>query len=234
MKSIGLIGGLGPESTIDYYRSLIETHRSRHPDADPPSIIINSVNMQHVLRCVRGERLQDLAEFLVSELQKLAAAGADFALLTANTPHIVFDEVERDSPLPLISIVRATAERARQSGFQRVGLLGTRFTMQARFYPEVFASKQMQIYVPDENDQDYIHERYFKELVNGVFLDETRRGLTEIIERMKDRDAIQAVILGGTELPLILRDGEAAGVPLLDTTQIHVEAALEKASQTGS
>ncbi|HWY69337.1 MAG TPA: amino acid racemase [Terriglobales bacterium] len=230
MKSIGLIGGLGPESTVDYYRSLIETHRSRYPDADPPSIIINSVNMQHVLRCVRGERLHDLAAFLVSELQKLAVAGADFALLTANTPHIVFDEVERASPLPLISIVQATADRAHQSGFRRVGLLGTRFTMQATFYPDVFARKQMQIHVPDENDQAYIHERYFKELVNGVFLDETRQALTEMIVRMKNRDGIQAVILGGTELPLLLRGGEAGGVPLLDTTQIHVEAALERLS----
>jgi len=228
MKCIGLIGGLGPESTVDYYRSLIERHRSRYPDADPPSIIINSVNMQHVLRCVRGERLQDLAAFLVLELQKLAAAGADFALLTANTPHIVFDEVERDSPLPLISIVEATAERAHQSGFRRVGLLGTRFTMQARFYPEVFSKKQMQIHVPDEGDQAYLHEKYFKELVNGVFLVETRQAVTEIILRMKNRHDIQAVILGGTELPLLLRGGEAGGVPLLDTTQIHVEAALER------
>jgi aspartate racemase len=228
MESIGLIGGLGPESTVDYYRSLINTHRERYPDGDPPSVIINSVNMQHVLRCVRGDRLQELAEFLVLELEKLAAAGADFALLTANTPHIVFDEVERSSPLPLISIVQATAERAKRSGFTRVGLLGTRFTMQATFYPQLFSRMQMQICVPNENDQDYIHERYFKELVNGIFLDETREGLSEIVGRMRDRDGIQAVILGGTELPLILRGGEAAGVPLLDTTQIHVEAALDR------
>jgi aspartate racemase len=228
MKSIGLIGGLGPESTVDYYRSLITTHRTQHPDTDPPSIIINSVNMKYVLRCINGKRLDDLAEFLVLELQKLAAAGVDFALLTANTPHIVFDDVEPRSPIPLISIVQATADRARQSGFRRVGLLGTRFTMQASFYPEVFARKQMQICVPDEADQAYLHEKYFSELVNGVFLDETRQNLAEIIARMRDRDGIQAAILGGTELPLILRGGEAAGVPLLDTTQIHVEAALER------
>jgi len=124
--------------------------------------------------------------------------------------------------------VQATAERAQQSGFTRVGLLGTRFTMQATFYPQVFSRMKMQICVPDENDQDYIHERYFKELVNGIFLDETRQGLSEIVGRMQDRDGIQAVILGGTELPLILRGGEAADVPLLDTTQIHVEAALDR------
>jgi len=228
MKSIGLIGGLGPESTLDYYRSLINTHRALHPEADPPSIIINSVNMKYALRCLEAKRLEGLAEFFVLELHKLARAGADFALITANTPHIVFDEVERRSPLPLISIVEATAERAHQSGFKKIGLLGTRFTMQASFYPEVFSRRQMQIHVPDEHDQAFIHERYFKELVNGVFLDETRQRLTEIIAHMRERHGIQAVILGGTELPLILRGAEAAGVPLLDTTQIHVESALRR------
>jgi aspartate racemase len=231
MKSVGLIGGLGPESTVDYYRSLITTHRARYPDEDPPSIIINSVNMKYALRCLTDKRLEDLAKFFVLELKKLAAAGADFALLTANTPHIVFDDVERRSPIPLISIVDATAERAYQSGLKRVGLLGTRFTMQASFYPDVFAKKQIQIVVPNESDQTYLHEKYFGELVNGVFLDETRRGLLGIIARMRDRDGIQAAILGGTELPLILRGGEAAGLPLLDTTQIHVEAALERLSE---
>ena len=231
MKTIGLIGGLGPESTVDYYRSLINTYHARHPDADPLSIIINSVNMQYALRCTREDRLQDLAEFLLLELQKLAAAGADFALITANTPHLVFDEVEQRSPLPLISIVQATAERATQSGFKRLGLLGTRFTMQANFYPDVFARNQMQIYVPEENDQTYIHEKYFGELVKGVFPDETRDKLCEIIARVKDRHGIQAAILGGTELPLILQGGEAAGVPLLDTTRIHVEAALAQLDQ---
>ena len=228
MKTIGLIGGLGPESTVDYYRSLINTHRALDPKGDPPSIIINSVNMEYVLRCLEGKRLQDLAEFFVVELQKLANAGADFALITANTPHIVFDDVERRSPLPLISIAEATADRAQQSGFEHVGLIGTRFTMQARFYPVVFARKEMQIHVPKESEQEYIHERYFSELVKGVFRDETRRGLAEIIARMRDRNGIQAAILGGTELPLILRGGEAAGVPLLDTTQIHVDAALAR------
>jgi len=228
MKSIGLIGGLGPESTIDYYRSLIRTHGRQHPDAGPPSIIINSINMKHVLNCIHGKRLEDLAEFLLLELEKLAAAGADFALITANTPHIVFDDVEPRSPIPLISIVKATADRARQSGFTRVGLLGTRFTMQASFYPAAFRKNQIEILVPKENDQAYLHEKYFSELVNGVFVDETRQRLSEMIAQMRDRDGIQAAILGGTELPLILRGGEAAGIPLLDTTQIHVGAALER------
>jgi aspartate racemase len=228
MKSIGLIGGIGPESTIDYYRSLLAMHRAQHPDGNEPSIIINSISLKQARGLVEEQRYPELIELFVKELRRLAAAGADFALLAANTAHIVFDDVERVSPIPLISIVQATADAARESGFKRLGLMGTRYTMQASFFPQVFARNQMQIHVPNENEQAYIHEKYFGELVNGVFLEETRKRLTEIISSMKDRHDIQAVILGGTELPLILRDGEVASVPSLDTTQIHVEAALER------
>lgn len=231
MKSIGLIGGIGPESTIDYYRSLIAMHRAQHPDENEPSIIINSISLKQARGLVEEQRYPELVELFVKELRRLSAAGADFALLAANTAHIVFDDVERVSPIPLISIVQATADSVRQSGFKRLGLLGTRYTMQASFYPRVFARNQMQIHVPTENQQAYIHEKYFGELVNGVFLEETRKELSEIVERMRDRDGIEAVILGGTELPLILRGGEIAGVPSLDTTQIHVEAALKRLVQ---
>ena len=227
MKTLGIIGGIGPEATIDYYKSLIDRNREQNPNADPPSIIINSINMKKAVDLVTANRLAELAGYFASEIQTLAKAGADFGLLAANTPHIVFDEIARESPLPLISIVEATRDETRRQGFSRVGLIGTRFTMKARFYPEVFARENIQIFVPGDADQDYIHEKYFHELVNGIFLDATRNELTAIIRRMQERDGIEAVILGGTELPLILRHAEA-GLPFLDTTQIHVRAALEQ------
>lgn len=224
---LGIIGGIGPEATIDYYKLLITMHREQNPNADPPAIVINSVNMKKAVDLITANRLAELASFFVSEIQVLAKAGADFGLLAANTPHIVFDEIARQSPLPLISIVAATRDEARRQGFSRVGLLGTRFTMKARFYPEVFARENIEIRVPSDPDQDYVHEKYFHELVNGIFLDETRRELSAIIARMHEREQIEALILGGTELPLILRDADV-GLPCLDTTQIHVRAALEK------
>ena len=227
MKTLGIIGGIGPEATIDYYKSLITTHREQNPDADPPSIIINSINMKKAVDLIPANRLTELASYFVDEIQRLANAGADVGLLAANTPHIVFDEIAHQSPLPLISIVEATRDEACSEGFSRVGLLGTRFTMKARFYPEVFAREEIQIVVPSDPDQEYVHEKYFRELVNGTFLDETRSQLVAIVRRMRERDAIEAVILGGTELPLILR-GTEMGIPLLDTTQIHVRAALAK------
>ena len=228
MRTLGIVGGIGPEATLDYYKSLMDLHREQNPEADPPSIIINSINLKKAIALVTANRLHELAFFFVEEIHKLAKAGADFGLLAANTPHIVFDEIAANSPIPLISIVEATREEAKRRGLKRVGLLGTRFTMKASFYPEVFARENMEIRVPNDRDQDYIHEKYFGELVKGIFLDETRAELTAIIQRMTERDDIQAVILGGTELPLILRAEEVPGVPLLDTTQIHVRAALDE------
>jgi aspartate racemase len=227
MKTLGIIGGIGPEATIDYYKSLITTHREENPDADAPSIIINSINMKKAVDLVTANRLTELSNYFLEEIRTLAKAGADFGLLAANTPHIVFDEIAGQSPLPLISIVEATRDEARRQGFSRVGLIGTRFTMKARFYPEVFSRENIQIVVPSDADQDYVHEKYFRELVNGIFLDETRSELVAIVRRMREHDRIEAVILGGTELPLILRDAHL-GLPALDTTQIHVRAALAR------
>jgi aspartate racemase len=230
MKTIGIIGGIGPESTIDYYRSLTRLHAERRPEAGSASIIINSIDFKQMLRLIAQSRLPELVELLSQEVRKLHAAGSDFGLLAANAPHIVFDELARNSPIPLISIVEATCDEACKLSLKRVGLLGARFTMQASFYPDLFARKQIRVLVPSEEEQAYVHEKYFGELVKGLFLAETRERLTEIVARMAQKDAVQAVILGGTELPLILHGGEAAGIPLLDTTQIHVRAALDRSS----
>lgn len=230
MKTLGIIGGIGPEATIDYYKSLITIHREQTPGADPPSIFINSINMKRAVDLITASRLQELADYFVEQIRVLARAGADFGLLAANTPHIVFDEIAAASPVPLISIVEATRDYAHKLGFSRVGLLGTRFTMKASFFPAVFARKNIEIRVPSDQDQDYVHEKYFGELVKGIFLDETRAELIRIIQRLHKRDDIQAVILGGTELPLLMRDADR-GIPFLDTTQIHVRAALERMSQ---
>ncbi len=225
MKTLGIIGGIGPESTIDYYRAIIAAYRERHKNADYPSIIINSISVKKLLELVAAGDLPALTDWLVTELGRLARAGADFALLASNTPHIVFDEVQRRSPISLVSIVQATCDAAKALGLKRVGLFGTRFTMQARFYPEVFAREGIAVIAPAPNEQAYIHEKYTVELLNNVIRAETRERLLAIVDTMKERDAIQGLILGGTELPLILHDHEATDIPFLDTTQIHARAA---------
>src|SRR5438270_196787 len=229
MKIIGMIGGIGPESTIDYYRRLLEGAQKRNPGGPAPSIIINSIDLQKGLDLLGANQLNELTEYIVPEVTRLHGAGAEFAFLAANSPHIVFDDIARRSPIPLVSIVEATCAEAKRQQLTHLGLFGTRFTMHGSFYPEVFNREGLQLTVPAADEQDYIHDKYINELIPGKFLPETREGLLAIAMRMKKQDGIQALVLGGTELPLLLTDSSSLGIPFLDTTQIHVNAILETA-----
>jgi aspartate racemase len=223
MKTLGLIGGIGPESTIEYYRTIIAGYRQQKPDAGYPSILVNSVNLAQLIDWMNADALDKVVEYLVLEVERLATAGADFGAFASNTPHIVFDEIQQRSRIPLISIVEATCERAKALGFNRVGLFGTRFTMEGRFYPDVFSRAGITLIVPESEEQSYIHDKYFGELLNNIFSPETRQALLAIAEELKVKHGIQALVLGGTELPLILRDDEHNGIRMLDTTRIHCD-----------
>jgi aspartate racemase len=226
MKTLGIIGGLGPESTIDYYGKIIALYRQRTGDGSYPQFIINSINMKKGLDFMDANNLPGMANYLVEEIGKLILAGATFGLISANTPHIVFDEVASRSSIPLISIVEATCTAAKAKMCNRLALFGPRYTMQAAFYPKVFSREGIELFAPGPEDQTYIHDKYLNELVSGKFLPETRAGLLVIVDRMKEKHDIDGVILAGTELPLILRDREHKGIPLLDTTEIHCETAV--------
>ena len=224
MKLIGIIGGIGPESTTEYYRLLIAAYREHQTDGSYPSIIINSIDLTRLLVLARANELEALTDFLAGEIERLARAGASLGALASNTPHLVFDELRRRSPIPLISIVEATAAAVQALGLKKIGLFGTSFTMKGSFYPDVFSRAGLTIVAPTEAEQAYIHEKYMTDLVNGIILPETRERLLGIVDQMKARDGIAGLILGGTELPLILRDAEHKGIPFLDTTKIHVES----------
>jgi len=226
MKTLGIIGGLGPESTIDYYGRIITLYRQRTGDGSYPQFIINSVNLKKGLDFMDANNLPGMADYLVEEIGKLILAGATFGLISANTPHIVFDEVASRSSIPLISIVEATCTAAKAKRLKRLALFGTRYTMQATFYPKVFSREGIELLLPGPDDQTYIHDKYLNELVSGKFLPATRTGLLAIVDRLKTGSDLDGVILAGTELPLILRDSEHNGIPLLDTTEIHCEAAV--------
>ena len=229
MKPIGVVGGIGPESTIDYYRAMIAAYQERQPDGSYPAIVISSVDARAFLGPLMAGDHETVLAILVGELQRLQRAGAGCAIVAANSPHVVFDELQRRSPLPLVSIVEATALEAVRLRRQRLGLFGTRVTMQGRFYQDVFALSGLALVVPDEEEQAFIHDKYMTELLKGILRPETRERLLAIVARMKARDGIDAVILAGTELPLILRDPTASGIPLLDTTVIHARAIVAAA-----
>ena len=222
MKTAGIVGGIGPESTIEYYRGIVRVYRERNPDGSYPQVIINSIDAGKMLGLFGENRLAAATDYLAGEVDRLARAGADFGAVAANTPHLVFDALQERSKIPLLSIVDATCRTAKARGLHRVGLLGTRYTMGARFYPDGLAKAGLQMALPSSEDQEYVHEKYMGELVSGVVRAETKDGLLAVVERMKSSQAIDGVILGGTELSLILREGDAV-VPLLDTTRIHVE-----------
>jgi aspartate racemase len=224
LKTIGIVGGIGPESTIEYYRHILAAYREQKGEDSAPSIFINSIDVRKMLGMIAAQDLAGTTAYLVEAVNTLARAGAGYGLLAANTPHIVFDQIQRQSPIPLISIVEATCAAVKALGLKKPGLLGTRFTMQGNFYQEIFRREGVALAIPAPEDQDYIHGKYMNELLKCVLLPETRAGLLETISRLKDREGIDGVILGGTELPLILRDSSACGIPLLDTTQIHARS----------
>jgi len=223
MKIAGIIGGIGPESTIEYYRNIIANYRGLKPDNSYPAILVNSVNLTQLIAWMNEGALEKVIAYLVLEVERLAKAGADFGAFASNTPHIVFAEVQRQSRIPLISIVEATCERVQALGLKKVALFGTRFTMQGRFYPEVFSRAGLTLVVPEPEEQNYIHDKYMGELLNNIFLPDTRQALLAIVDELRTRNGIEGLILGGTELPLILRDDEHNGVRLLDTTRIHCD-----------
>ena len=227
MRTLGLIGGLGPETTIEYYRLIIARYQEQ-TGGKYPSIIINSVDLTRLIDWMNADELGKATDYLSSEIERLYNSGADIAALATNTPHIVFDELRRRAKLPLISIVEATCDVVRALGSSKVALLGTRFTMQARFYPSVFEKAGIELITPTPEEQTYIHDKYMNELLKNSFLPDTRTNILRIIENLVTRDAVEAVILGGTELPLLLRAQEHNGVPLLDTARIHAHALVDE------
>jgi aspartate racemase len=224
-KLIGIIGGIGPESTIDYYRLFLSIYREHRPEGYPP-LLINSIDLAKALKLVSSNDLAGLTAYLLEEIHRLARAGATLGLLSSNTPHIVFDEIESASPIPLISIVETACRAAVERGLKRVGLFGTRFTMQGGFYQKVFARDGVEVAIPESGEQKFIHDTYLNELVNGIVRTETRERYIAIARKMKSEQGIEALVLGGTELPLLLRGAIDIGVAVLDTAHLHVERAV--------
>jgi aspartate racemase len=237
MPIAGLLGGLGPESTIDYYRRILkEWKRAELPGA--PSLLIDSLDAHYVLQLVQQNH-SALAEYLLESVLRLAAAGADFAAITANTPHIVFDQIASRSPVPLVSIVDVCASEARRRGVTRVALLGTRFTMEAPFYRTAFERHDIDMVPLSEADKAVVHAIYTSELMEGVFREESRQLVHTIVASLNEARPFDAVVLGGTELPILLKTDIVGGVPALNTTALHASAIVARLSapvtgQTGS
>lgn len=226
MKRIGIIGGLGPESTVDYYKEIISAFNKKYKDLAYPEIIIYSANMNELMQLVNLKNWEKISEWLLEKIENVSRAGAEFAAIASNTPHIVFEEVRKKSPIPLLSIVEETCKEAGKLKVKKCGLMGTKLTMEADFYKKPFQSQGIEVIIPSEDERDLIQNRLFTEIELGIIKDSTREELLGIAKRMIDDDEIDSLILGCTELPLILPDSEH-GIPFLNTTAIHCESIIK-------
>ena len=228
MQKIGLIGGLGPESTVDYYNRLINVFKGKVAHLYYPEIFIYSIRMAEFLKLMEQKEYDKVVELLSEKIAALEKAGANFAAITANTPHLLFDRLNATSPIPLISIVETCCNKAKQMGLKKLGLFGTGFTMNNDFYQKTFRKEGLEVVVPDEKDRDIINEKLFSEIELGIFKEETKMLLINIAEKMMNKHHIDSLILGCTEFPLILTEPSYLGIPFLNTTQIHVDAIAER------
>ncbi|MEM8907122.1 MAG: amino acid racemase [Bacteroidota bacterium] len=228
MKRIGLIGGIGPASTIEYYKLIIKLFKERVSTDEYPEFLLHSINMTEMLDLVFQDRLEDLVELLKQRIQVLEASGVHCVALASNTPHLVFDQLAEAVQVELISIVEATCQYIAPTGIQKVGLLGTQSTMSKGFYQTVGQRYQLDIVIPPAEHQRFVHEKYMKELVFNQINPHTKQRLLQIVHEMERDEAIEGIILGGTELPLILQQEDFDRIKVFDTTFIHVQAILDR------
>lgn len=225
-KKIGILGGMTPESTTSYYERIVHSYMKRFRDYSFPEIIIYSVSFQQYVDWMNSGNWREITAGLLDGLSSLAQAGAEFAVIATNTMHKVFPALSEESGIPLLSIVDATAEAVMAEKLQTVALLGTRFTMADTFYQDGLQRYGITTLVPEQDDQLLINDIIFSELGKGIITQTSRDRYLTIIEKLVSEGA-EGVILGCTEIPLLIRPEDAA-LPLFDTAVIHAEAALTR------
>ncbi len=228
-KTIGMIGGIAPASTVDYYNRIISRFQERTGLREYPSIIINSINMTHMMNLITNDHLEELVDFLSEEIFVLEKAGAKVIFMASNTPHLVYEPLVKRVKTKMVSIVDSTISYAQSKGHNRLGLFGTLPTMEGDFFQDGFDASGMEIITPMPDERKYIHKIYMEELVRGRFLQETKERLLSIAKRMYVEGQIDSLILGGTELPLILKSSDMEDIELINTAKIHVERILDVA-----
>ena len=227
MEKVGIIGGIGPESTLDYYKDIIRGYRKKINKDEYPQILINSINMTKMLSFVKNKNYANLIDFLVTEIGYLRNAGADFAVIASNTPHVVFDEVNKLSSIPLVSIVEATAQKAVSLNLKKLLLIGTGFTMKSNFYQDCISKYSISVFVPSNKEQEIIHNIIFPELEEGIVIPEKKSQLINICNKIINKENVDGIILGCTELPLMIKDNDFK-ITVLNTTKNHVEVIVNK------
>ncbi|HWQ51901.1 MAG TPA: amino acid racemase [Terriglobales bacterium] len=231
MKKLGLVGGLGPMSTLMYYRDIHDLYREKVTATgscgDNPPMVIDSLNLAVAYDLVERKDWATLAAWLTDSIKRLQGAGADFAAIAANTAHIVFDEIQAASPIPVIGIVDETCKFARAAGCKKVLVFGTGFTMASGMYEKACAKYGVTGIVPDAAGQDAIHHIIFPNLEAGIVLPDDKAQMLGIAKKLLAQHGADALILGCTELPLIIEPGDLDTL-LIDTTKVHIDAIVKE------
>jgi len=228
MNKIGIIGGIGPESTVEYYRLLIKLFRTKLDTNQYPEILLYSIDMTEMLGYVFDNRLYELVKFLKSKIKILEKSNVDYVALASNTPHLVFEKLQESVNVKMISIVEETCKAISKSGIKKVGLLGTKSTMSKGFYQKAGENNGIEIVIPNDENQNFVHEKYMGELVFNHINPKTKERLIQIVNDLVIEEKIEGIVLGGTELPLILEQKDFDKLTVFNTTEIHVNAILDK------
>ncbi|MFD0693115.1 aspartate/glutamate racemase family protein [Paenibacillus sp. GCM10027628] len=225
MKTIGLIGGLSWESTTEYYRHINRIMNERLGKLHSAKCMLVSLDFEEIAKLQESGEWEDATRIMVEAAQKLEAGGADVIVICTNTMHKMAEAVRASVQIPLLHIVDVTADRIRKQGLRRVGLMGTRYTMEQAFYRERLQMQGIEAIIPESDERDFIHSVLFHELFKGNCNPESKAKFLEIIERLHIEGA-EGIILGCTEIPLLIQQEDTL-IPLFDTTRIHAEESVE-------
>jgi len=228
VKIVGVLGGMSSVASAEYYRRLNEGVNARLGGHAAAELLLYSVDFAVIEACVHAERWEQAADYLVERARRLERGGADFLVLATNTMHRVAPEIEAAVSIPLVHIVDVTADAALAAGASRLGLLGTAPVMQADFYRKRFAARGIEVLVPNGPDQSLVNDVIFNELTRGRLVDSSRKEYVRIMRELADRGA-EGIVLGCTEISLLISPADLPGVPLYDTTALHVDRAVQLA-----
>lgn len=226
MKKLGLIGGTGPESTLLYYKKINYAVHEKNSGTEFPEIVIESIDLHKVVKYIQNKEYDKLTEYVMSKVSNLVSCGAEVISLTAVTMHIIYDKLIQKSGLPLVSIPEALSEEAEKKGYSKVGLLGTIFTMDNDYMKQPLEKRGISVVIPNPENKKLVADKIANELEYGIVKDSTLKDFLDVISRMTDSDGIQAVILGCTELPLIL-NSDVCPVECLDAVDIHIRKLVD-------
>ena len=226
MKLLGLIGGMSWENTIEYYRILNEMINSKLGGWNSAKIMMYSVNFDEIILLQNNDDWDNILDIFIEICITLEKANCSAIFICSNTMHKIADHVQEKIKIPIINVIDETAKIIKKRKLKTVGLLGTRFTMEGGFYIEKLSKKyNLNPIIPEESNRKYIHNVIYNQFAKGIFLEETKKKVLDIIKNLKKRGA-EGIILGCTELPLLIKQKDV-DIPLFDTLKIHIKAAVD-------